>query len=33
MKRKHFELENEASQIGLKILTRSSTNFPLANED
>ena len=26
-KRKHFELENEASQVGLKILTRPSTDF------
>ena len=32
-KRKHFELENEASQVGLKILTRPSTDFPLAYGD
>ena len=30
-KRIHFELENEASQVGLKILTRPSTVFKLAN--
>ena len=29
-KGKHFELENEASQVGLKILTRPSTDFQLA---
>ena len=29
-KRKHFELDNEASQVGLKILTSPSTDFPLA---
>ena len=33
MKRKQFELENEASQVGLKILTRPSTDFPLAYGD
>ena len=32
-KRKHFELENEASQVGLKILTRPSTDFPVAYGD
>ena len=32
MKRKHFEIENEASQVGLKILTRPSTDFPLSYE-
>ena len=31
-KRKHFELENETSQVGIKILTRPSTDFPLAYE-
>ena len=30
---KHFELENEAGQLGIKILTRSSTDFPLAYKD
>ena len=32
-KRKHFELENEASQVGLKVLIRPSTNFPLVYKD
>ena len=32
-KRKHFEFENEASQVGLKILTRPSTDFPVAYGD
>ena len=32
-KRKNFELENVASQVGLKILIRLSTDFPLANGD
>ena len=32
-KTKHFELENEASQVGLKILTRPSTDFPVAYGD
>ena len=32
-KRKHFELENESSQVGLKILTRPSTDFPVAYGD
>ena len=32
-KRKHFELENEASQVGLKILIRPSTDFPLTYGD
>ena len=29
-KRKHFELEDEASQVGFKNLTIPSTDFPLA---
>ena len=33
MKIKYFELENEASQVGLKILTRSSINFLVAFGD
>ena len=32
-KRKHFELENEASQVVLKIIARSSTYFPLTYGD
>ena len=32
-KRIHFELENEVSQVRLKILTRSSTDFSLAYGD
>ena len=31
-RRKGFELENKASQLEFKILTRPSTDFPLANE-
>ena len=30
-KRKHFEIENEASQKGIRILIRPSIDFPLAN--
>ena len=32
-KRKHLEFENEESQVKLKILTRPSTDFPLAYRD
>ena len=32
-KTKHFELEKEANQIGLKILTRPSIDFPVAYGD
>ena len=32
-KGKHFELENEASQVGFKILTRPSTDFPVVYGD
>ena len=32
-KRKQFELENETSQVELKILTRPSTDFPFVFGD
>ena len=32
-RKKNFELENITSQVGLKILTTPSTDFPLAYRD